>query len=418
MLIVCPKCFTQYLISDEIKLSDNQKFHCSSCGEYFVQPSEKEEKKESFAPVVALPEVLTGSKEEALPKDVSENAIFEAPVVPMDTESQTKENVEENVQKESLEMDLPSVPLFNSLSPADKTESPLDCVPEEFKPVEAKTRSGLTTLIWLLLGAGICMLAYAQKDLLLETVDNMILAQLDGSVSKKAPDVKEDVFDSRTQELMPQESASSGVSIAIDPMLKETIIQEKQAVSQEKPQQQEAPVNTVPAVQEEQVIPVIPETVVKESKEVLPAVQTADTPKADAQKEEIKNTVSEEAFFDKELNSKLMQDGLLPIPAEDKKNQERLKDILVARDIAYEIGANEAGTNRLLIRGNIVNTELKSLVLPQARAVVYDEQDNIVARKRIIFTQPEIEGNSTLSFETIVVPAPTGVSQIEVVFDE
>ncbi|MBR4932125.1 MAG: zinc-ribbon domain-containing protein, partial [Alphaproteobacteria bacterium] len=36
MLVICPKCFTQYVVSDEIKLPEGQKFHCSACQNYFL----------------------------------------------------------------------------------------------------------------------------------------------------------------------------------------------------------------------------------------------------------------------------------------------------------------------------------------------------------------------------------------------
>ena len=41
MFIVCPKCFTKYLISDEIQVLETQKCHCSACGHYFEQKAIK-----------------------------------------------------------------------------------------------------------------------------------------------------------------------------------------------------------------------------------------------------------------------------------------------------------------------------------------------------------------------------------------
>ena len=35
MLVVCPKCFTQYVVPDEHRLPEGQKFHCSACHNYF-----------------------------------------------------------------------------------------------------------------------------------------------------------------------------------------------------------------------------------------------------------------------------------------------------------------------------------------------------------------------------------------------
>ena len=92
--------------------------------------------------------------------------------------------------------------------------------------------------------------------------------------------------------------------------------------------------------------------------------------------------------------------------------------ILKIQDIAYEISQNEAGVMRLMIKGNVANTELTKVVIPQLKAVVYDQNDTPVARKRIILSQPEIDGNSVQSFFSSVVPAPEQVSHVEVVFDE
>ena len=91
---------------------------------------------------------------------------------------------------------------------------------------------------------------------------------------------------------------------------------------------------------------------------------------------------------------------------------------LVVQNVGYEIGANEVGVDRLLIKGAIVNTSLKACPVVETKAVIYDDEDNIVARKRIVFNDGIISGNSDIFFETAVVPSPKSVSKIEVVFDE
>lgn len=95
-----------------------------------------------------------------------------------------------------------------------------------------------------------------------------------------------------------------------------------------------------------------------------------------------------------------------------------IANILKIQNISYSVAPNEAGTMRLLIKGEIANTELTTLVIPEIKAVVYDENDMVVARKRIIVSQPQIEGNSVQPFFSSVVPAPQQVSRVEVVFDE
>lgn len=91
---------------------------------------------------------------------------------------------------------------------------------------------------------------------------------------------------------------------------------------------------------------------------------------------------------------------------------------LKIQDISYEISENEAGMLRLLIKGSVVNTELEKTTIPELKAVVYNTEDMVVARKRIILSQPEVEGNSTQEFFSSVVPSPESVSRVEVLFDE
>ena len=102
---------------------------------------------------------------------------------------------------------------------------------------------------------------------------------------------------------------------------------------------------------------------------------------------------------------------------EDQDSKTCLSSLSV-QNIGYEIGLNEVGVERLLIRGAVVNTSLKGCPLVETKAVIYDDEDNIVARKRVVFNEKIVEGNSEILFETAVVPSPKSVSKIEVVFDE
>ncbi len=102
---------------------------------------------------------------------------------------------------------------------------------------------------------------------------------------------------------------------------------------------------------------------------------------------------------------------------EDQDSKTCLSSLSV-QNIGYEIGLNEVGVERLLIRGAVVNTSLKGCPLVETKAVIYDDEDNIVARKRVVFNEKTVEGNSEILFETAVVPSPKSVSKIEVVFDE
>ena len=314
MFIVCPKCFTKYLVSDEIQVTEMQKCHCSTCGHYFEQKVMREEVVQKDLPV------MDNEKNQELQKELAEKEALDA-------------------LNESLPTALFSEPLNTETKTKKTDESLLSVVPEEFKPVENKKSSFLGTLLWLSIGAGICFLAYNQKDYLLDSIDTVILSQLDKSKTKK--------------------------------------VEHKLPVIEKKV---EAPVPLI----EEQFLPIEKQEVALTPAEQLPVV-------------DVETPVGE------------------PLEVMDKKS---CLSSLVVQNVGYEIGANEVGVDRLLIKGAIVNTSLKACPVVETKAVIYDDEDNIVARKRIVFNDGIISGNSDIFFETAVVPSPKSVSKIEVVFDE
>lgn len=314
MFIVCPKCFTKYLISDEIKVLETQKCHCSACGHYFEQKAMKE------VEVKKAPSLADEQKQEIL-KENAEN------------EALTKLN-------ESLPTALFTEPLNRDEKSEKKEDDLLSVVPEEFKPVENKKSSLFGTLLWLSIGAGICFFAYLQKDYLIDSIDTVILSQLDKTKVKK--EAKKDPF----------------------------WVEKKVEIPVQMP--------------EEKFLPIETQEVVLTPAEQLPVVDVVEPVVGENEVQDVKSCLSS----------------------------------LVVQNVGYEIGLNEVGVERLLIRGAVVNTSLKACPLLETKAVIYDDEDNIVARKRVVFNEKTVNGNAEILFETAVVPSPKSVSKIEVVFDE
>ena len=315
MFIVCPKCFTKYLISDEIQVLETQKCHCSACGHYFEQKAMNEDELKKDTPIFVADEKKETSKEM-----VEKDAL--------------------TMLNESLPTALFTEPLVSDDKPKKQAEDLLSVVPEEFKPVENKKTSLLSTLLWLSIGAGICFFAYMQKDYLINSIDTVILSQLDKTKAKK--EVKKDPF-----------WVEKKVEIPAKPL-------------------------------EEKFLPIEQEEIVLTPAEELSVVDQVEPVAQAAEVDDVQNCLSS----------------------------------MTVQNVGYEIGANEVGVDRLLIRGAVVNTSLKACPLVETKAVIYDDEDNIVARKRIVFNEKVVEGNSEILFETAVVPSPKSVSKIEVVFDE
>lgn len=334
MLIVCPKCFTQYLISDEIKLSKNQKFHCSSCHNYFTQETEnvRESSINSVGETVNKQNKAGGLEaQKALGK---ETAFLSA-----STESESSKAPSDSLFSKPLG-------LLDEERPSK--EDRLDSVPDEFKPVNPPKKTSFgAALIWLVIAAGICVAAYSQKDFLIAQIDSLIMDQLTAKKPNATP--KQPVVN-------PQLPTAVSTPVSVE-QINETAL---------------------PGMNEQK-------------KEFLP------------------KQVGESASVMSEKPNVLSEGANPAMP---------LKDVLKVQDVSYAIGPNEVGVERLLIQGNVANTELREVDLPELKAVVYDEQDNVVARKRIVFSQKKLAGNTAQSFTAAVVPAPQTVSRVEVVFDE
>lgn len=316
MFIVCPKCFTKYLVSDDLQVQNLQKCHCSACGHYFEPLLEDKpiQKKESL-------------------KNQEEIAV------------EAKQLQEQEAALDALNESLPTAIFSEPLNIDGKEKKTKDVlsevVPEEFKPVENKKTSFLSMLLWLSIGAGICFFAYHQKDYLFESIDTFVLSQLDKTTEKKV-------------------------------------------LSKEKTKNVTSPYPIV--MQKDAFLPI--------------------------QKEDVVLTPAEKLSVDVAV-----PENANPTPV-DIDVSKTCKEALQVQNVGYELGVNEVGMNRLLIKGMVVNTSLSICQIPETKAVIYDDEDNIVARKRVVFNTKDISSNSEVLFETSVVPSPKSVSKIEVVFDE
>lgn len=354
MLIVCPKCFTQYKISDEILIPEGQKCHCSSCGNYFT------------------PEDNTVLVEKAKKADLH--------FLPVESDVQN-----ENVAFSPVADDIPN-PSFLS-QPISIENNVLEknaygAVPEEFKPVGEKKNkkySLFATSLWLLLGVGICVFAYYQKDYMVSRVDSLVMNALGQNVQPKKEKQKAEEKTIQAVEKPVKLSVFDDVSSIVPQS------QEEVENSQQKELGLEQSLN-------EQVLRVEPLDATNVAKEPITVVQEVSS------------------FDDISEANALSNAQVLTV--------DEVGQLLRIQNVSYEITLNEASVQRLRIKGDIVNTSLNSVVLPEAKAVVYDENENIVARKKIIFFEKDIQGNSLIPFETSVVPAPKSVSHVEVEFDE
>lgn len=479
MLVICPKCFTQYVVSDEIKLPEGQKFHCSACQNYFLLDAGRQN---AF---------LSGNEDEtdiiptvsAVMNQQNGNVITNS-VVPSGVEKEIISSKQQVVaQNNTVDMQTSDISLIQS--PAEpkfteplsllsqevpQTTDRLDSIPEAFKPVipEKKKTSVLSVLFWLCVAGGICYGAYLQKDFLIAQVDEFVLGSLDKDSQKQsvktlkketAKNIQKAQSEDIKQKQVERVDSVKRIEKTDDTIQKTEKVQSMDVVSSVmpivKPQNQMIKENDGDVKQPD----------IKVSEDM---VQSGDSYPKDTTKNVLKNnpdsqnataqiqltdvplnnnvalpvnsvdeTTKEEEILPT-LNSKdesldvksddvvpvvireqaVVSDAFAGLGAVPEASVSEASRILTIRDIVYELSPNEAGVMRLMIKGNIANTELKKMVIPELKAVVYNHEDMVVARKRIILSQPEVEGNTVQSFFSSVVPAPAEVARVEVIFDE
>ncbi len=480
MLVICPKCFTQYVVSDEIKLPEGQKFHCSACQNYFLLDAGRQN---AF---------LSGNEDEtdiiptvsAVMNQQNGNVITNS-VVPSGVEKEIISSKQQVVaQNNTVDMHTSDISLIQS--PAEpkfteplsllsqevpQTTDRLDSIPEAFKPVipEKKKTSVLSVLFWLCVAGGICYGAYLQKDFLIAQVDEFVLGSLDKDSQKQsvktlkketAKNIQKAQSEDIEQKQVERVDSVKQIEKTDDAIQKTEKVQSMDVVSSVmpivKPQNQMIKENDGDVKQPDikvsedmvQSVDSYPKDTTKnvlknnpDSQNATAQIQLTDVPlnnnNAALPVNSVDETTKEEEILPT-LNSKdesldvksddvvpvvireqaVVSDAFAGLGAVPEASISEASRILTIRDIVYELSPNEAGVMRLMIKGNIANTELKKMVIPELKAVVYNHEDMVVARKRIILSQPEVEGNTVQSFFSSVVPAPAEVARVEVIFDE
>ncbi|MBQ6853889.1 MAG: zinc-ribbon domain-containing protein [Alphaproteobacteria bacterium] len=479
MLVICPKCFTQYVVSDEIKLPEGQKFHCSACQNYFLLDAGRQN---AF---------LSGNEDEtdiiptvsAVMNQQNGNVITNS-VVPSGVEKEIISSKQQVVaQNNTVDMQTSDISLIQS--PAEpkfteplsllsqevpQTTDRLDSIPEAFKPVipEKKKTSVLSVLFWLCVAGGICYGAYLQKDFLIAQVDEFVLGSLDKDSQKQsvktlkketAKNIQKAQSEDIKQKQVERVDSVKRIEKTDDAIQKTEKVQSMDVVSSVmpivKPQNQMIKENDGDVKQPDikvsedmvQSVDSYPKDTTKnvlknnpDSQNATAQIQLTDVPlnnNVALPVNSVDETTKEEEILPT-LNSKdesldvksddvvpvvireqaVVSDAFAGLGAVPEASVSEASRILTIRDIVYELSPNEAGVMRLMIKGNIANTELKKMVIPELKAVVYNHEDMVVARKRIILSQLEVEGNTVQSFFSSVVPAPAEVARVEVIFDE
>lgn len=484
MLVICPKCFTQYVVSDEIKLPEGQKFHCSACQNYFLLDAGRQN---AF---------LSGNEDEtdiiptvsAVMNQQNGNVITNS-VVPSGVEKEIISSKQQVVaQNNTVDMQTSDISLIQS--PAEpkfteplsllsqevpQTTDRLDSIPEAFKPVipEKKKTSVLSVLFWLCVAGGICYGAYLQKDFLIAQVDEFVLGSLDKDSQKQsvktlkketAKNIQKAQSEDIKQKQVERVDSVKRIEKTDDAIQKTEKVQSIDVVSNVMPivepknqmieNVEDVKLSNAPNIKNTDISETVGQLVDAYPKDAVKPVlkNNSDLQNVTAQvqvQDAIPN--NNETLLNNLGKEMPKEDKVLPILNSKDENMEAKSDdvipvvvreeavvsdafaglgvvpesliseamrVLVIRDIVYELSPNEAGVMRLMIKGNIANTELKKMVVPELKAVVYNHEDMVVARKRIILSQPEVEGNAVQSFFSSVVPAPMEVARVEVIFDE
>lgn len=492
MLVICPKCFTRYVISDEIKVPEGQNFHCSACGNYFTLKSNRQTGfygEDAIAAAEEIPTVSAVMNES--PHEETENNAYRISL-PADNKSSLSAEIQnESNPKEKNGAHFSDAESMAFLSnEAPQVSDRLETLPEAFKPItnEKKKTSFIGTVFWLCVAGGICYGTFylLRQYPLMEKTEAFIASKLDKNNAKAAE--KNEINVSMAQKAVPEQEPLSvskpvsditqkvdlSISAVSEPTpryipplpLKNPVISVEEAKTHQPPQAvqvaQTPPLNTSfltpsPALSVEN----SPEKTSEQS------AQGSDSIGADTVRllnEQLNQSIAEKNLENEvatlaerhQLNDRKTQTDLaqanepsippkqtdqpvktvqyaaVPSAAGDtvplfqaeeteqavRLNRSDASRILKIRDISYELSPNEAGIMRLMIKGSVANTELTKVVIPELKAIVYDQNDTPVARKRIILSQPEINGNSVQTFFSSVVPAPEQISHVEVVFDE
>lgn len=98
-----------------------------------------------------------------------------------------------------------------------------------------------------------------------------------------------------------------------------------------------------------------------------------------------------------------------PIPA-------ALENELVIENVRFHIAPNEQGVSQMLIEGSVLNRAAALRSVPVLTATVWDENSQILERKKVHVAQEHLNPSESVSFYTSLVPAPVGAHHVDVTF--
>ena len=232
MLVVCPKCFTQYVISNEIKVPEGQKFHCSACGNYFTLKSERQtgfygdETALEDEEIPTVSAVMNETDEKNTEVSVPTNTMPETSESESQIAIKNESNRTENTEPAFSDTD--SLALLANETP--QASDRLDTLPEAFKPVETKKKktSALGAIFCLFFAGAICYgTVYVLKQYpLMELTEEFIASKLDKNYISK--ENKQEKTNSATRTDISDQSAAQ-------PTLSADDVQNKSENSADKP---------------------------------------------------------------------------------------------------------------------------------------------------------------------------------------
>jgi hypothetical protein len=108
----------------------------------------------------------------------------------------------------------------------------------------------------------------------------------------------------------------------------------------------------------------------------------------------------------------------IPLFPEQKDLLDIASNNLEIEDIKYEIKLNSSENHEeLLIEGQLVNKTAVTQSIPELIVLVYNDTYQEIMRKKIHLTTDKIEAYQNIPFYTGIIPAPTNIQDISVIFE-
>lgn len=429
MLIICPKCSAKYCLPDEITLKNNQKLKCSMCQILFTA--------DESATLDLTQQMLVSesSSNKIVNKGVTETRMVEekssiqSSPLSMWGESTDDNKTPINSEIGRLLSDKP-IDIIGQRSATDK-------LPEVFMPVASdnivppKKRSLLLVLIYVFVIGGICFAGWSHRKALMPSfydfmphnveqpnvIKKTVKAVNTSKIKKEKPNLKTqndskkikaiasdmDVLDTSKKirvvaqqdeiPLKTEESLnkSNNLRLQEDDIRGTKVMEPDIIVDTEKTEHNEIEHKT-------QIVPnVMPKV------EVAPSVSEKTEPEAEEKTEQV-------ASFDEAIdNAPLLDVVSEPIPVALEKE-------LIIEDVHFNVTPNEQGVSQMLIEGTVTNTASEIRTVPVLTATIWDENNQVLERKKVHVAQDRLGPMETVSFYTSLVPAPIKAHHVDVIF--